>query len=145
MGALLEPTAVMGPWHVEVRSESAYLYGADANWRPGDAEPVHMLRVTTGPVDDPYGPAFAIPVADRDAVAAALDQIIGHPSFHEWATSGHVSVADVWRTEVVDGWLRVFGPVIVYGAGEPWRVGGVVELEYRHVAALLGALCSAQQ
>lgn len=133
MGAMLEPTDAMGPWHVEVRRESAYLYGADPYWRPGDGPaPDHTMRVAKGV-------GFAVPVADRDMVIAALGQITAYPTYR-FRAAAHAPDEDCWAVETVDGWIRLHGPVIVFGSSEPWRIGGCVELEYRHIPALSAVL-----
>lgn len=141
MGALLEPTVDMGPWHVEVRRESAYLLGEAPNWQRADGAPPEHTILVLG--DSSNGHGFAIPAGDRTAVKAAIEQIIEHPAYRDWAAENEPA-GDGWQSETVDGWLRLHGPDILFGSGEPWRVSGAVELEYRHLAPLLTELAGVQ-
>lgn len=139
MGALLDPTPDMGLWAVEVRTESAYLngdLGAYNRWTQGEiADPPHRTVYSS------KGVGFAVPVEDVPRVLAALDQIMSHPAYREWAANNSPT-EDGWRSEMVDGMVRLFGPVIVFGDPAPWSPGGSVELEYRELAGLRAVLAA---
>jgi len=137
MGALLDPTPEMGVWAVEVRRESAYLAGdlGEYNaWREGDC--------ATPPTHTVYGhkgTGFAVLAEDLPRVLAAFEQIAEHPAFNKWAAGKASAILEsnlTWRTEHVDGMVRAYGPVIVYGDPDPWTPVGSVELRYEDVAAL---------
>ena len=147
MGALLDATAEIGEWSVEVRQESASLAGTGFTQYvfDGAAEPRHAPRVLW---DDerPFGltaypgepeiaraVAFAIPAEDARQVLAALDQILDHPSYRQY-TRTQPPRAGVWRGERGVDLIRLYGPVVAVGSHKPWAVHHSVELEYRNTA-----------
>lgn len=71
MGAVLEPTAAIGGWRVEVRGESFYLFG------PMDG-PV-PIRAGGGTVN--------VPTEALPTFTAALDQVAEHPAYRRWLRS----------------------------------------------------------
>jgi hypothetical protein len=122
MGAILEPTADMGAWSVEVRRESAYLNGGE----------VHTHRTRAADVHDGNDLGFAVQVSDASHVAAALNQIVENPGYAGYAGP---LMSDAWTIEIQDGWVRFNGPVICYGGPSEWGKGSV-ELLYANVAEL---------
>jgi hypothetical protein len=159
LGSILEATTEMGEWSVEVRRDSAYLHGTSplGHERDGEPEPRHVPRVLrhrtfpldgTGTTPDDRverGIAFAIPIEDVRKVVAALDQIMEHGAYQQFATgSPDAMKSGVWSAPVVDGDLvQLHGPAVLYGGSrdEPWRMGAV-KLAYSDVADLRRQLAS---
>jgi hypothetical protein len=151
VGAVLETTAEMGEWSVEVRRESAYLTGSGYNEHVsgGGPEPRHVPRVLWDP-EQPFGRddapheivravAFAVPAEDTGNVLAALDQILAHPSYARFMQE-HEPEAGTWRAERAGDLIQLHGPVIAFGSHKPWAAHGSVELEYRSLADLRATL-----
>lgn len=115
MGAILEPTPDMGSWQVEVRDESAYLKG-DTRVLPGRG--------------------FAFALSEADHVLAAVDQIMTHSYYREWATANLGAADNVWIIQLVDEWVRVLGPIFCYGGHDGSWTTGTVELTYASLATL---------
>lgn len=123
MGAILEPTAAMGPYSTEARGESFYLgtHPEDPRMRPR-----------------PDG--VALPAGDVPAVLAALDQIRGHLANAPGLDPGPAGDAPrVYRDgDLVvlagesGGWLHVYG--------RDRARTSTVEIAYGRVAELRAAL-----
>ncbi|MFE7480008.1 hypothetical protein [Streptomyces sp. NPDC057552] len=69
MGAIQEPTPEMGPYRVEMRSESFYLTRTEADAETTAARTRYEAKV---------------PTADLPALLAALDQVLTHPWWPKW-------------------------------------------------------------
>ncbi|MBE1574478.1 hypothetical protein ACFORH_38825 [Amycolatopsis roodepoortensis] len=153
MGALLDATAEMGEWSVEVRRESAYLTGSGYNdYVFGEGpEPHHVPRVLWD-AEHPFGPAdapdeivravaFAVPAEDAGKVLAALDQILAHGEYGRFMQERQPETG-VWRAERAEDLVRLHGPVIAFGSHKPWALHGSVELEYSSLAELRNVLAA---
>jgi hypothetical protein len=68
MGVCLEPTPSMGPYSVEIRSQSFYLNRLDAQ---PDA------------VTQPDRYELTVPIGDTAMIIAALDQVVRHPNWSQ--------------------------------------------------------------
>jgi hypothetical protein len=138
MGVLVEVTPDMGAWSAEVRRESACLRRAFGRLQPradgrGPLAP-QRLRVNRGV-------GFAIPISEASNVVAALDQIMAHPPYQQWAAE-HVPTEGSWRHLRQEDMLHLHGPVIVSSDIGPWRQADSIELAYDHVAALCKLLAA---
>lgn len=146
MGVMLTPTPDMGPWHVEVRAESAYLYGENPNWTPADGpEPQHALHARI--LDPDANPDIAIPVEELDAVIAALQQIMSHSAYRDWCST-HEQDTLPWAADRRGDKLEITGPVILYGIDSDhpgWQHTGTIELVYDDLAGLLDTLTDARK
>lgn len=115
MGAILQPTHAMGAWTVETRRESAYVHGDT------------LVR---------RGHGFAIPLADRPQVLAAVDQIMASNAYAEWNATATTDNRRLWNASSHGDRLRLAGPGIFYGGYDgPWSAGSV-ELRYEGLADL---------
>jgi hypothetical protein len=101
-----------------------------------------------GPPEYPTNVGFAIPVSDVDHVLAAIEGVRASDEHTAWWDDPSTWPADdlssYFRSERVDGWARLYGPVIVPGAGEPWRAGRYVTIEYRYLPWLSWPLIAAR-
>lgn len=142
MGAVLEPTQAMSPWHsVETRRESAYV-GASIYERA-----VVRMVADRGDVTDEER-AAAWHVVDEDttlapspagALAAALQQVVESDSYLRWRDSGsHEGGAGAVQ---VDGRLLVTAPNSYrYGPKDESGVASVIEFAYEDVGPVLADL-----
>lgn len=142
MGAIQEPTPAMGPYRVEIRSESFYLNRSDAS---------------AGVVTRPSRYEATVPVTDAPQILAALDQVTGHPQWKRWPRPAEGEqpdtswtfppdkqgpAADAHWTVTVDGdRLSIRGPWVVYHESHRNLLG--TELCYWDVSQLREAITAA--
>lgn len=139
MGAIQQPTPAMGPYHVEMRSESFYLTRADAD---------------PGTMSAPGRYEAKVPAGDVPALLASLDQVTEHPWWEKWERpvdgaepdtswalppGSEGPLADAHWTVTSDGdAILIKGPWIVWY--EPDRSIATTEICYRDLAELREAL-----
>lgn len=143
MGAVQKATPEMGEWHTEVRRESAYLY-AGQDELP-NADPDHAIGVLRSPTPPPHPEvewalAMRLPKADLPKVLAAVDQILAHPPYEQFAANNEVAHG-VWSagTPVHEAgeWVEFEGPFIATGPNrQPWALQVSIELAYENLADL---------
>jgi hypothetical protein len=139
MGVCLEPTPSMGPYSVEIRSQSFYLNRLDAQ---PDA------------VTQPDRYELTVPIGDTAMIIAALDQVVRHPNWSQqpkpsgdtpsdtaWTippgSDGPAADSD-WSVAREGSVLRVRGPWVVYYEPDRGVVG--TEIAYSDLRALRDAV-----
>lgn len=153
------PTPAMGRWRVDVQVASFHLVAGERDHDGGlrlrvlgDAESStawsNRTREEFGACEYPTDVGFAVPLGDVDHVLAAIEEVHASSEHHDWwtdpSTGPESTLASYFDTELVDGWVRVYGPMIISGHGAPWRAARAVEIEYRYLPWLPGALVAAR-
>ncbi|MEV5136261.1 MULTISPECIES: hypothetical protein [Streptomyces] len=139
MGAIQQPTPAMGPYIVEMRTESFYLTRTDADPACTAAPARYEAKV---------------PAEDVPALLASFEQVMDHPWWEKWERpdegaepdtswalppSGDGPLPDThWTVEAEGDAITIKGPWIVWY--EPDRSIMTTELCYRDLAELREAL-----
>lgn len=134
MGAIQVPTPAMGPYRVEIRSESFYLTHVDA---PAQ---YHLGRFE-----------ILVPASDAPKILAALDQVTSHQAWMQWQRPTEGELRNTSWTLDPDGaglaptrWtvtpdqaaLNISGPWVVYYEHQSLQA----EIPYEAVSELREAL-----
>lgn len=137
MGAILAATPAMGPWHVEVRRQSAYVTTDDLATAPRLADD-GTLRM---------------PAAQAPHLVAALDQIMERVEYKdgpdEWDVNGDDVIADFPTVRRDGDWIIFSGFCGAYRPNErddievDADIRNYLEIEYYHVHQLRDMLAAA--
>ncbi|MEU7477063.1 hypothetical protein AB0A63_13835 [Lentzea sp. NPDC042327] len=152
------PVPAMGGWRIDVKFASFHLV-SDGHTEAaglrllGDAESStawsnREAADAFDPCEYPADVGFAIPLDEVDHVLAAIEQVHASSGWKAWRDDPlarrDAGFASYFRTELVDGWVHIHGPMIIHDHGAPWRPASAVELEYRYLPWLPGTLIAAR-
>jgi len=136
MGALLEPTEAMLPWWgVEVRRESVYLVARGYSDAMPPEERTDEERAMAWYLDED---GLLTAPGPADALAAAVEQAVQHPSYARWVFKGGQPVVAGSANFVGDRAVlnAAASGYIVYGAVRDGGFLGVVEVTFERLAGL---------